>query len=107
MSVISIEVQGILNLAAMVEIQCPDTGNVFGHLSLQQTLMKYLKLPDVTPMCAKLHQQGPQGLVYMVILNNSTAEACFKMFNKQPAGYLYLVLPTFGTSSLFVKTILH
>jgi hypothetical protein len=73
---------------------------------MQQTLTKYLKLPDGTPMCAKLHQQGPQGPVNMVISNNSMAEACFEMFNKQPAGYLYHVLPTFGASLLLVKTIL-
>jgi hypothetical protein len=34
MSMISIEVRGILNLAATAEIQCPDTGNILGHLSL-------------------------------------------------------------------------
>ena len=106
MSVISVKVRGISDLAAMAEIQCPDTGNILGHLSLQQTLTKYLKLPDGTPMCTKLHQQGPQGPVNMVIPNNSAAEACFEMFNKQPNRYLYHVLPTFGTSSLFVKTIL-
>jgi hypothetical protein len=106
MSLISVEVHGISDLVATTEIQCPDTRNVLGHLSLQQTLTKYLKLPDGTPMCAELHQQGPQGLVNMVIPNNSTAEACFEMFNKQPAGYSYHVLPTFGASPLFVKTIL-
>jgi hypothetical protein len=58
------------------------TGNFLGHLSLQQTLMKYLKLQDGNPMCAKLHQRGPQGPVEMVIPNTSAAEACFEMFNK-------------------------
>jgi hypothetical protein len=106
MSVISFKVQGIPDLAAMAEIQCPDIVNVLGHLSLQQTLTKYPKLPDSTPMCNELHQQGPQGLVNMVIPNNSAAEAYFEMFNKQPAGYLYHVLPTFGASPLFMKTIL-
>jgi hypothetical protein len=86
MSVISIEVRGILYLEASAEILCPTTGNVLGHLSLQQTLMKYLKLQDGNPMCAELHQCGPQGPVDMVIPNTSAAEACFEMFNKQPAG---------------------
>jgi hypothetical protein len=107
MSVINVFVQGILDLAATAEIQCPNTGYVLGHLSLQPILMKYPKLPDGTQMCAKLHQQGPQGPVNMVIPKNSMAKACFEMFNKQPADYLYHVLPTFGTSSLFIKTILH
>jgi hypothetical protein len=107
MSVISIEVRGILDLKASAEILCPTTRNVLGHLSLQQTLMKYLKLQDGNPMCTKLHQRRPQGSVDMVIPNTSVAEACFKMFNKQPAGYLYHVLPTFGASPLFIKNILH
>jgi hypothetical protein len=51
MSVISIEVRGILDLEASAEILCPTTGNVLGHLSLRQTLMKYLKLQDGNPMC--------------------------------------------------------
>jgi hypothetical protein len=104
--VISIEVRGILDLKALAEILCPMTGNFLGHLSLRHTLMKYLKLQDGNPMCPKLHQRGPQGLVNMEIPNTSAAEACFKMFNKQPAGYLHHVLPTFGASPLFIKNIL-
>ncbi len=42
MSVISIEVRGILDLEASAEILCPTTGNVLGHLSLRQTLMATL-----------------------------------------------------------------
>jgi hypothetical protein len=61
MSVINVKVWGILDLNASAEILCPTTGNVLGHLSLRQTLMKYLKLQDGTPMCAELHQQGLQG----------------------------------------------
>jgi hypothetical protein len=68
--------------------------------------MKYLKLQDGNPMCAELHQRGPQGPVNMVTPNISATKACFKMFNKQPAGHLYHVLPTFGASPLFVKNIL-
>jgi hypothetical protein len=84
MSVISIEERGILDLEALAEILCPTTRNVLRHLSLQQTLMKYLKLQDGNPMCAKVHQCRPQGPVDMVIPNTSAAEACFEMFNKQP-----------------------
>jgi hypothetical protein len=43
----------------------------------------------------------------MVIPNTLLAESCFEMFNKQPAGYLYHVLPTFGASDLFIKTLLR
>jgi hypothetical protein len=57
-------------------------------------------------MCAELHQRGLQGPVDMEIPNTAAAEAGFEMFNKQLAGYLYHVLPTFGASPLFVKTIL-
>jgi hypothetical protein len=103
MSVISVEVRGILDLEALAEILCPTTRNVLGHLSLQQTLMKYLKLQDGNPMCAKLHQRGPQG-PDMVIPITSAAEACFEMFNKQPAGYLYHVHPIFGASPLLSRT---
>jgi hypothetical protein len=42
----------------------------------------------------------------MVIPNTLLAECCFETFNKQPAGYLYHVLPTFGASDLFIKTLL-
>ncbi len=58
-------------------------------------------------MVAELHQHGPQRLVDMVIPKSSETEACFKMFYKQLAGYLYHVLPLFGATRLFVKTILH
>jgi hypothetical protein len=69
--------------------------------------MKYLKLKDSNPMVAELHQRGPQGPVDMVIPKTSKAEACSEMFNKQPAGYLYHVLPLFGATELFIKTILQ
>ncbi len=91
----------------MAEELCPESGNVLGHLSLQKTLMKHLKLHNSNPMVAELHQCGPQGPVDMVIPNSSEAEACFEMFNKQPAGYLCHVLPLFGAMQLFVKNILR
>jgi hypothetical protein len=59
MNVTSVEVQGISDLEALAEILCPVSGNTLGFLSLQQTLMKYLKLHNGTPMCAEVHQQGP------------------------------------------------
>ncbi len=68
---------------------------------------KYLKLKDGTPLVAELHQRGPQGLVDMVIPNSGKAEACLEMFNKQPAGYLYHVLPTFGATETFTKSLLR
>jgi hypothetical protein len=43
----------------------------------------------------------------MVIPNTSLAESGFEMFNKQPAGYLYHVLPKFGASELFIKSLLR
>jgi hypothetical protein len=107
MSVVSDEVCDITDLDARAEVLCPESGIVLGHLSLQETLMKYLKLHDGNPMVVELHQRGPQGPVDMVIPNSSEAEACFEMFNKQPAGYLYHVLPLFGATRLFVKTILR
>jgi hypothetical protein len=58
-------------------------------------------------MCAELHQRGPQGPVDMIIPNTPLAEGSFEMFNKQPAGYLYHVLPTFGASKLFIKSLLR
>jgi hypothetical protein len=82
MSVVSGKVCGIMDLVAMVEVLCPKSGNVLSHLSLQETLMKYLKMHNGNPMVAELHQRGPQGPVDMVIPNNSEAEACFEMFNK-------------------------
>ena len=106
MSLISIQVKGIPNLEASTEVTCPKSGNVIGHLSLCQTLLKYLKLQDGNPMCAELHQHGPQGPVDMVMPNTLLVECCFEMFNKQLAGYLYHVLPTFGASDLCIKTLL-
>ena len=58
-------------------------------------------------MCAELHQRGFQGPVDMIIPNTQLAEGSFEMFNKQLAGYLYHVLPTFGASELFIKSLLH
>ncbi len=107
MSLISVQVKGITNLEVLAEVTCPELGNVIGHLSLRQTLLKYLKLPDGNPMCAELHQPGPQGPVDMVIPNTLLAECSFEMFNKQPAGYLYHVLPKFGASELFIKSLLR
>jgi hypothetical protein len=106
MSVFSVEVRGIMDLNASADVLCTESGNVLGQLSLQETLMKYVKLKDGNPMVAELHQRGPQGPVDMVIPNTSKAEAHSKMFNKQPAGYLYHVLPLFGATELFIKTIL-
>jgi hypothetical protein len=57
-------------------------------------------------MCAKVHQQGPQSPVDIVIPNTPAVEERFEVLNKKPAGYLYHMLPKFGASSLFVKTIL-
>ena len=46
MSLISVQVKGTTNLKALAEVTCPKSGNVIGHLSLRQTLLKYLKLQD-------------------------------------------------------------
>ena len=75
MSLISVQVKGITDLEASAEVMCPDSGNMIGYLTLCQTLMKYLKLPNSNPMCAELHQRGPQGPVDMIIPN--TPLACF------------------------------
>ena len=69
--------------------------------------MKYLRQKDGTPLVAELHQCGPQGPVDMAIPNSGEAEAHFEMFNKQPAGYLYHVLPTFGATETFTKSLLQ
>ncbi len=107
MSVVSAEVHGITDLDASAEVICPQSGDTLGHLSLRETLMKYLKQKDGTPLVTKLHQCRPQGPVDMVIPNSSKAEACFEMFNKQPAGYLYHVLPTFEATETFTKSLLR
>jgi hypothetical protein len=106
MSVVSTDVQGITDLDASTEVICPQSGETLGSLSLRETLMKYLKQKDGTPLVAELHQRGLQGLVDMVIPNSRKAKACFEMFNKQPAGYLYHVLPTFGATDTFAKSLL-
>jgi hypothetical protein len=98
MSVVSVEVRSIMDLNALADVLCPKSGDVLGQSSLQETLMKYLKLKDGNHMFAELHQHGPQGPVDMVIPNTSKAEAHFKMVNKQLAGYLYHVLPLFGAT---------
>jgi hypothetical protein len=108
MSVTSIKVRGIANIDKMANIYCPTSGDRLGELLLQQTLMRYLKLHDGSPLCAEIHHQGLLGQVDMVIPNPSDVEACFEMFdfNKQPAGYLYHVLPTFGALLTFIQEIL-
>ncbi len=107
MSVVSAEVQGITDLDASAEVICPQPEETLGQLSLRDTLMKYLTLKDGSPLVAELHQRGPQGPVDMVIPNTGKAEARFEVFNKQPAGYLYHVLPTFGATGTFIKSILR
>jgi hypothetical protein len=107
MSVISVKVQGISNIDKTATIYCPSSGDRLGKLLLRQTLMKYLKLPDGSPLCAEIHQQGLLGQVDMVIPNTADAEARFEMFNKQPAGYLYHVLPTYGALLTFIQEILR
>jgi hypothetical protein len=96
-----------MDLDALADVICPQSGEFLGQLSLRETLMKYLKLKDGTPLVAELHQCGPQGPVDMVIPNTGKVEARFEMFNKQPAGYLYHVLPTFKATETFVKSILR
>jgi hypothetical protein len=107
MSVTSIEVRGIVDIDKTANIYCPTSGNRLGELLLWQTLMRYLKLHDGSPLCTEIHQQGHLGQVNMVIPNTSDAEACFEMFNKQPARYLYHVLPTFGALLTFIQEILR
>jgi hypothetical protein len=58
MSLISVKVKGITDLEALAEVTCPESGNVIGCLSLRQTLLKYLKLPDGNPMCAEYISVG-------------------------------------------------
>jgi hypothetical protein len=106
MSVVSAEVRGITDLDASADVLCPESGDVLGQLSLQETIMKHLKLKDGNPLVAELYQHGPQGPVDMVIPNTSKVESCFEMFNKQLAGCLYHLLPLFGVTENFVKTIL-
>jgi hypothetical protein len=107
MSVVSAEVHRITDLDASAEVICLQLGDTLGRLSLRETLMKYLKQKDGTPLVAELHQHRPHGPVGMVIPNSGKAEACFEMFNKQPAGYLYHVLPTFGATETFTKSLLR
>jgi hypothetical protein len=107
MSVICIEVRGIANVDKTADIHCPTSQDKLGVLLLQQTLMRYLKLQDGSPLCAKIHQQGLLGPVNMAISDTFMAEACFEMFNKQAAGYLYHVLLTFGESLTFIQDILR
>ncbi len=70
MSMVSIAVRGITDLDATAEVLFPRSGNILDHLSLQETLMKCLKLHDGNPMVTELHQPGPQDLVDMVIPNS-------------------------------------
>ncbi len=107
MSVVCAEVKGKRDLDALAEVLCPQSGATLGHLSLRETLMKYLKQKDGTPLVAELHQCRPQGPMDMVIPNSGEAEARFEMFNKQPMGYLYHVLPTFGATETFIKSLLR
>ncbi len=86
MSVVSTEVHGITDLDASAEVIFPQSGDTLRRLSLRETLMKYLKQKDGTPLVAELRQRGPQGPVDMVIPNSGKAEARFEMFNKQPTG---------------------
>ena len=55
MSVVSAEVHGIMDLDASAEVICPQSGDTLGRLSLRETLMKYLKQKDGTPLVAELH----------------------------------------------------
>jgi hypothetical protein len=107
MSVVSAEVHRITDLDALAEVICPQSGDTLGLLSLGETLMKYLKQKEGTPLVAKLHQRGLQGQVDMVIPNSGKAEERFEMFNKQPTGYLYHVLPTFRATETFTKSLLR
>jgi len=107
MSLISVQVKGITVLKVTAEVTCLESGNVIGCLSLRQTLLQYLKFLDGNPMCTELHQRGPQGPVDMVIPNTPLAEGSFEMFNKQPVGYSYHILPKFGASELFIKSLLR
>jgi hypothetical protein len=106
MSVTNVKVRGIANIDKTANIYCPTSGNRLGELLLWQTLMRYLKLHDGSPLCAEIHQQGLLGQVNMVIPNTSDAEARFEMLNKQPARYLYHVLPIFRVLLTFIQEIL-
>ena len=57
MSVISVEVRGIANIDKMSTIYYPTSGDRLGELSLWQTLMRYLKLHDGSPLWTEIHRQ--------------------------------------------------
>ncbi len=67
MSVVSAEVHGIMDLDASAEVICPQSGDTLGRLSLRETLMKYPKQKDGTPLVVELHQRRLQGPVDMVV----------------------------------------
>jgi hypothetical protein len=62
-----------MDLDASADVLCPESGDILGRLSLQEMLIKYLKLKDGDPLVTELHQRGPQGPVDMVIPSTSKA----------------------------------
>jgi hypothetical protein len=61
MNVTSVEVRGIADIDKTANIYCPTSGDRLGELSLQQTLMRYLKLHDGSPLCAENLPVRPPG----------------------------------------------
>ena len=55
MSLVSVEVRGITDIDGTAAIYCPTSGKNLGKLLLRQTLMRYLKLHDGTPLCTEIH----------------------------------------------------
>jgi hypothetical protein len=56
MSVTSIKLRDIADIDKMANIYCLTSGNRLGELLLWQTLMRYLKLLNGSPLCTEIHQ---------------------------------------------------
>ena len=58
-SIVDVDLRGVDTLTAMADI-LSETGMFLGTLNLQQVIMRYVKLPDGQPLCAKLSEGIPR-----------------------------------------------
>jgi hypothetical protein len=100
------DLKGIVNLDAEVEVLSVSTGEVKGHLSLRQVLLRKFKLADGSSLIAEIHQRGPMGTVDVIVPNIPEAEAMVLMMNRYFPAFCLHYLTGRGMDPVFVRSLI-
>jgi hypothetical protein len=100
------ELVGIISVDEAINIIYPVSGKKLGSITLQHTLMNYLKMKDGHQFIAEVHQKSIQIPTYIIIPNTPDAETMICMMNKNLPAYLWHTFLEQGFPAAFVKELL-